>query len=99
MNDDQPTTVSWVSPTTAELIEAELTPDQAERLEQGKPVSFRGELRRYSNRDTRTSIGALVDQVETTMDEMVTEYPQLKSRSSRKGLDERARGRGAGQNR
>ncbi len=87
MTDDQLITVSWVSPTTAELIEADLTPEQAKRLEQGKSASFRGELRRYSNRDARASIAARLDQICTARDELVTEHPELKSQSPRRGDD------------
>jgi hypothetical protein len=71
-------TVYWVA-TNGDYVEADFTQEQAARFQQGKSAMFAGAPRRYDGRLAVAALKARQDQIDSRLDELVTEYPQLKS--------------------
>jgi hypothetical protein len=76
---DELLTVRWVA-TNGDYVEADFTPKHAARFQQGKSAMFAGPPRRYDGRLAIAGLKARQDQIDSRLDELVTKYPQLKSR-------------------
>jgi len=89
-NDEEITTVLWVNPETAELVEVDVPVSGVEKFAAGGVASGYGgfPMRRFSAKDGQARLRARLDQIRERLDELVTEHPELKSHSPRRPPDE-----------
>jgi hypothetical protein len=80
MSDEDVRTIWWVDFTTGELIEVDVPPEVVEKLARGKSAGGRNFTeRRFSDKDGIARIKASQAQIQARRDDLVNEYPQLKS--------------------
>jgi hypothetical protein len=84
MNDENITTMWWVDERTAELVELDVPAEVAAAMGRGEPVGGRGwAQRRFASKDGIARMKARLDQIDARRDELVNEYPELKSHGRR----------------
>ena len=84
MNDENIVTITWVNERTGELREMDVAAEDAESLGRGKAIGgYNLPQRRFSATEGIARLQARVDQIEARRDELVDEYPELKSHGRR----------------
>jgi hypothetical protein len=86
---DEIRTVGWVDPTTAEWLELDVPVEMADKMAAGESTQTRrAEMRRFNAGDGIARLLARIDQLRARQDELLNEYPELKSHGPKRRPDQ-----------